>query len=587
MDKIVKNKIFLDRGVWRLEDKEEIDYSDGIEHEKFIKKILLQTNNLSSDSDELTEKVKDWTSEYHLSKKRSQLLKGFLFDPSKRVLEVGCGCGAITRFLGENFNEVVSVEGTFARAELARLRTQGMESVNIINGPFQSIDFQKKFDLIICIGVFEYSSSFIDAKDPHDEVLRYFSEILSPDGIVLIAIENQFGLKYFSSSKEDHTSVMFDGIEGYPRFTDKAKTYGIEEIKKRLAIYFEEIKFFFPYPDYKIPSCILSENALNIEGISELISGHSKSRDNEYFAEQLFDEQLVLAQIEKNKKLDFFSNSFLIIAGKKNIEAIKFPQEGLFFNSNRKTGFQTVSKIEVGLDEEIYVNKFIENKKHQDISINAEIRECRDRWIKGYSLQAQLFKGARIKDNSLEKLFKPCKLWTEKIDELCEVVNGVRVIDGSYIDFIWRNTFFSDGEAVFIDREWVWKSKIEINVLVIRAIFYFLLSIKDIKDKSLVLSTNSYKSLIKKIANTQDIKLTNQDFHKFYELETSFSRATSSVSKRISYSKLFLNFYTTYTSLFLTVKYVKNWSRAIVLFPKKAISSLVSLLYKIFKAVRG
>jgi len=244
MDKIVKNKIFLDRGVWRLEDKEEIDYSDGIEHEKFIKKILLQTNNLSSDSDELTEKVKDWTSEYHLSKKRSQLLKGFLFDPSKRVLEVGCGCGAITRFLGENFNEVVSVEGTFARAELARLRTQGMESVNIINGPFQSIDFQKKFDLIICIGVFEYSSSFIDAKDPHDEVLRYFSEILSPDGIVLIAIENQFGLKYFSSSKEDHTSVMFDGIEGYPRFTDKAKTFGIEEIKKRLAIYIEEIKFF-------------------------------------------------------------------------------------------------------------------------------------------------------------------------------------------------------------------------------------------------------------------------------------------------------------------------------------------------------
>ncbi|MCX2979599.1 hypothetical protein EYC98_01845 [Halieaceae bacterium IMCC14734] len=35
-------------------------------------------------------------------KKRAQLLSGFDFDPALKLLEVGCGCGAITLHLAEN-----------------------------------------------------------------------------------------------------------------------------------------------------------------------------------------------------------------------------------------------------------------------------------------------------------------------------------------------------------------------------------------------------------------------------------------------------------------------------------------------------
>ena len=98
---------------------DEFAYSDGVGSEQYLKKVLLRSNDLSTRSGELESYIKDWSSEYHLTTKRAQLLSGFKFDRTLKVLEVGCGCGAITRYLGETFDSVVSVEGSIARARLA------------------------------------------------------------------------------------------------------------------------------------------------------------------------------------------------------------------------------------------------------------------------------------------------------------------------------------------------------------------------------------------------------------------------------------------------------------------------------------
>ena len=110
MKNIISNKIFKDSGIWRLDGGKDIDYSDGSEHEDYLNKILKSAVDLSSDSDELTALAKDWTSEYHLSKKRAQLLNSFEFDKSSSVLEVGCGCGAISRYLGETLTKLFQLK---------------------------------------------------------------------------------------------------------------------------------------------------------------------------------------------------------------------------------------------------------------------------------------------------------------------------------------------------------------------------------------------------------------------------------------------------------------------------------------------
>lgn len=531
MKNIISNKIYQESGIWRLKGAQDIEYSDGIKHEVFLDKVLKSSIDLSSYSDELTNKAKDWTSEYHLSKKRAQLLNGFEFDKSSSVLEVGCGCGAITRYLGETFDEVVSVEGTFARAKLAKERTKDLNTINILNAPFQNLNFTKKFDIIICVGVFEYSSAFIDGKDPHDEALAYFSSLLKPDGSLFIAIENQFGLKYFSSGKEDHTNIMFDGIEGYPRYPNMARTFGKEELSKRVNKYFSSYNFYYPYPDYKIPSLILSENAFSKVSLAELISNFHSPRANQYFLEPLFDEKLNLLELEQNNNLEFFANSFLLVANKTSLSKIHFPQLGLFYSNDRLPGYQTKTIIK-DEDEKVIIEKILlqsnsdNNYSNSELSIKSSLSE----WIPGHSIELNLYKKSRINNISLTELFAPCKLW---LDALYKVSDG-KFLDGAYVDCIWRNSILKDKEIYFIDNEWTLNSKISIKAITIRSIFHFLISVRDLKDLTESLKSKSlYKSIVS-IANALEIELTNEDFIEFYKLENIMGSKSNANDSSIS-----------------------------------------------------
>ena len=103
---------------------------------------------------------------------------------------------------------------------------------------------------------------------------------------------------------------MFDGIEGYPRYPNMARTFGKKEVTDRILNYFDNINFYYPYPDYKIPSLILSDEAFSKGSFGELISNFHSPRKNNYFTEPLFDETLALLEIEQNAQLNFFANSF-------------------------------------------------------------------------------------------------------------------------------------------------------------------------------------------------------------------------------------------------------------------------------------
>ena len=520
MKNIISNKIFKDSGIWRLDGGKDIDYSDGSEHENYLNKILKSAIDLSSDSDELTVLAKDWTSEYHLSKKRAQLLNSFKFDRNSSVLEVGCGCGAISRYLGETFDEVISIEGTFARAKLAKERTKDLETVNIVNAPFQDLDFIKKFDLIICVGVFEYSSAFISGQDPHDKALSYFSSLLKPNGTLIIAIENQFGLKYYSSGKEDHTNIMFDGIEGYPRYPNMARTFGKKEITDKILNYFHDIDFYYPYPDYKIPSLILSDEAFSNGRFGELISNFHSPRQNDYFKEPLFDETLALLELEHNNKLNFFANSFLIFANKVSDSKITFPNLGVFYSDNRKPEHQTKTTIELSKNG-IVANKTLLNKviKPETNEINLNLKECSNLWIDSETLELSLYKKSRNAGIQLDEFFKPCLIWINHLNKISLKSNKEGFVEGKYIDFIWKNTIIDNQVCHFIDNEWEYDKHISINALAIRAIYYFLNRIRNLPDVSKKLRSYSLEKQIFQITNILGLSVTKEDFKEFYVIE--------------------------------------------------------------------
>jgi hypothetical protein len=73
------------------------DYTDGDAEENYMHEAIRSARDCSSSSFELERYIKDWPSEYHFSRHRTNLLRPFPLQRYQRVLEIGAGCGAITR----------------------------------------------------------------------------------------------------------------------------------------------------------------------------------------------------------------------------------------------------------------------------------------------------------------------------------------------------------------------------------------------------------------------------------------------------------------------------------------------------------
>lgn len=94
---------------------------------------------------------------------------------------------------------------------------------------------------------------------------------LKPEGRLLIAIENRLGLKYFAGAPEDHTDLHFFGINGYPG-NQSVRTFSKNELGELLENSgFPFLRFYYPYPDYKFPTEIFTDESLYTNPTEEAI----------------------------------------------------------------------------------------------------------------------------------------------------------------------------------------------------------------------------------------------------------------------------------------------------------------------------
>lgn len=299
------------------EDAGTIEYSDGSDVEQYLKIVLENARDLSSHSVELQYAVQDWASEYHLASERANLLRGFDFAQCRTVLELGCGCGAISRFLGEQGLVVDAVEGSPARAELAALRCRDLENVSVYCANFNTLDLPlETYDLICLVGVTEYAARFTEgdgAEQPVARLLKVLTKSLTRGGVVMVAIENRTGMKYVLGAHEDHYAKRFVGINEY---------FGVQDINTYTLSEWERIfqqagvrdrKVYLPFPDYKLPRVVLSQHFVrhnpyaycNLEGL--------ESRDYVDIFKPPIRESLFWQSASGNNTLDDYANSFLFV----------------------------------------------------------------------------------------------------------------------------------------------------------------------------------------------------------------------------------------------------------------------------------
>tara|TARA_B100000686_G_C16806090_1_gene990574 strand:- start:6484 stop:8586 length:2103 start_codon:yes stop_codon:yes gene_type:complete len=299
----------------------DFNYSDGEKEEKLLSDIILNADDTSSTSIELENLIEGWATEYHLSPHRSNLLRYLRLDGEKTVLELGCGCGALTRYLGELDLSVDAVEGSIKRAIVAKERCRDLENVDIIASNFNDICFPgNHYDLITFVGVLEYAGRFsTDEKTAEQAVLHALKKCvpsLTENGAIVIAIENRLGKKYFSGAGEDHYGLAFEGIKGYPHYSG-IKTWSRNEWIDILDQVDLNYSFHYPFPDYKLPSLVLNDKYVtkNKNAWTHLTGISFRDYHN-----------LVIPRYElgfwehahKFGVLGSFANSFLIVANPKN-----------------------------------------------------------------------------------------------------------------------------------------------------------------------------------------------------------------------------------------------------------------------------
>jgi hypothetical protein len=112
-------------------------------------------------------------------------------------------------------------------------------------------------------------------------------------------------LKYWAGAREDHTGELFGGLEN--RLEQDIRTFGKDRLKHLLDTEGKGcMKFYYPFPDYKIPIHIFSDSTL--PAVGEL--GDTPNYDQERC--RLFNETLVWGSIIENNMFDIFANSFLV-----------------------------------------------------------------------------------------------------------------------------------------------------------------------------------------------------------------------------------------------------------------------------------
>jgi SAM-dependent methyltransferase len=538
---LVEGEFVRDVGaVWRLANHKSFGYSDGNASEKYLRKVFSSAKDLSTTSDELELAIKDWPSEYHLTKKRAQLLDTLHFPKSARVLEVGCGCGAITRHLCERFDNVVSIEGSIARAEIAAMRVADTKRSTIICAPFQDVKFKQKFDLIYCIGVFEYSGAFIRAEDPYRAALDYFSSLLAPDGVLIIAIENQFGMKYWNGAHEDHLGTIYEGIEGYHGHPEGARTFGKRELDDMLRVDFKDIRFLYPYPDYKIPDCVLDESFVQGPDAGEII-GQMVSRDYARPMRPKWNEYLTSIELAKNHHLDFFANSFLILAGKSALPKAVFPVKGAIYSSGRKKEYSTRTEIISGENGDLLVRKVRAAHPQKD-DPKLTMTEPGGAWISAPSLHTQLLAAAQAK-RKMEDVLLLCKPWVDRLNsEATTDAAGVKFLPGDYLDCNWRNAYVVDSGCEFIDKEWVWHKAVRLRAVLIRAVFDFLSLTEKFNPRAFAALPDQGKQAIRVICALLGEPVDDADFAQFMTLETHLAKIASDISETRTANRIRLFF---------------------------------------------
>jgi GT2 family glycosyltransferase/SAM-dependent methyltransferase len=522
--------------LYRTKNPGEFSYSDGVEVEERLLSTVANAKDRSTFSQELAESICDWPGEYHFSRFRHCLVRPLELHAGDRVLELGCGCGAITRFLGEIGAKVVAVEGSLPRARVAAERCRELSNVRVVVDDILRFETDERFDCILLIGVLEYAALYSGREKPFEHYLQAVTRFLAPGGRVVIAIENKVGLKYFNGCGEDHVGIPFFGVQDLYG-TRTARTFGRRELIALLsATGLSQVRFYYPFPDYKLPSVVLSENALTDPGFDAIdLLARCHARDYTGSPYRGFDEALAFSVLHANGLLADLSNSFLIVATPDKEPPARATELAFVWSVNRApevctqtTFVRDGSGIRV-LKEPLTSSPSGSRAVDESLAITHQVSESVYR--PGRQLLWNLLR-ARAGGGDVESIVQALRPWMEFLLEHARV-SPAQVADvpeelpklssyvlaGDFLDCTPFNLLNIDGKLVPIDDEWQSENDISLGWVITRGVLWSMPSGMSVGN-----FVPSILELVEALCTSFDLAVSEADLETWLSQEAGFQK---------------------------------------------------------------
>ena len=90
--------------------------------------------------------------------------------------------------------------------------------------------------------------------------LRSVAQRLVPGGQVACAIENRLGVGYLAGGPDDHSGLLFQGIEDHPR-PSTARTFSRTELEALFAAAGLHPETLGVFPDYRFPRLVFASSS--------------------------------------------------------------------------------------------------------------------------------------------------------------------------------------------------------------------------------------------------------------------------------------------------------------------------------------
>lgn len=461
--------------ILKEQDQKQV-YSDGEETEKKMLDIALTyPEDLSQD---VIAVDSSYTVNNTFSAVRQNILNWYPFKENARILEIGAGMGPLTGMLCDKAEFVTALEMNHARAEVIQARYASRSNLEVITGNINEWQAQQNYDYVVCIGVLEYAAIFCDTDKPFETFLNSIKNCLKEDGILLLAIENRFGLKYWLGASEDHLQQPFAGILGYQE-KKGPRTFSRFELSDMLIrTGFVDSRFYNVLPDYKFPELIFADNyvpdSMNLQKVSFTYAKNSTL---------IGDEKNLYGDLIANGVFPFFANSYLIEASAKELPkkyAVHVSAKGEVYQEFRVStviindGF--AYKIPMHKNAQVHIENIwkhtcsLEKRGIAVLPYERDGHKLKSRIYTKTSAQSVFVKA--LADNDVKRLealifaLKDCYMKSSKTvpynrNNLIvqnhledQGVDYGLILQKAFIDMTFYNAFYENGTLMFYDQEW-------------------------------------------------------------------------------------------------------------------------------------